>query len=91
MDDFEGGDIEIDPEVTGSGAATSTSMKGVSSQLGAASAGVDAETKAKMDPVFLEFLADICSNRKSTLSHCLLLALTSIMYAICSRCNGSER
>jgi len=67
MDDFEGGDIEIDPEVTGSGAATSTSMKGMSSQMGAASAGVDAETKAKMDPIFLEFLADICSNRKSIL------------------------
>lgn len=38
----------------------------VSSQMGAASAGVDPELKVRMDPVFMEFLADLCSNRELT-------------------------
>ncbi|GAA6012435.1 hypothetical protein JCM11491_004332 [Sporobolomyces phaffii] len=73
MDDWnEGaggaGEIEIDPDHTGTGATTSMATRGggFSSQMGAASAGVDPETRAKMDPVFLAYLADICSNLDAT-------------------------
>ena len=44
----------------------------VSSQLGSASAGVDPELRAAMDPIFLEFLADLCSNRESLVSSALV-------------------
>lgn len=87
MDDYEGGlgagglgvgDFEIDPEYAGSGATPAHGARGgTSSQMGAASAGVDPESKAKMDPVFLEFLADICSNRTSSFLFCALLPVCS--------------
>ncbi|GAA6003153.1 hypothetical protein JCM10207_001774 [Rhodosporidiobolus poonsookiae] len=55
-------DVEHDIDVGGGGASSAR----LSSQMGAASAGVDAETTAKMDPIFIEFLAEICSNLDAT-------------------------
>ena len=37
-----------------------------SSQMGAASAGVDPALRAQMDPIFIEFLAELCSNLDAT-------------------------
>ncbi|GAA5887804.1 hypothetical protein JCM16303_002336 [Sporobolomyces ruberrimus] len=75
LDDFDrqmggaggAGEIEIDPDHLGSGNFGSMGSRGgMASQMGAATAGVDPESKAKMDPIFLEFLADICSNLDAT-------------------------
>ncbi|GAA5822689.1 hypothetical protein JCM11251_004344 [Rhodosporidiobolus azoricus] len=54
---------EQDIDVSGDGPSKG---KGNSSQMGAASAGVDADLTAKMDPVFMDFLAEICSNLEAT-------------------------
>ncbi|GAA6029429.1 hypothetical protein JCM8097_003674 [Rhodosporidiobolus ruineniae] len=63
-DDIDEDGEHGEPDIDVSGDGPSRTSK--SSQMGAASAGVDAETKAKMDPVFLDFLADICSNLEAT-------------------------
>ncbi|GAA5967995.1 hypothetical protein JCM11641_003692 [Rhodosporidiobolus odoratus] len=60
--DEEGADLDHDIDVSGDGPARAKT----SSQMGAASAGVEPDLKVKMDPVFLEFLADICSNLEAT-------------------------
>ena len=61
----DGADFEHEIDVGGNGPASARS-----SQMGAASAGVDQDTKARMDPVFMDpvfvdFLASVCSNRAS--------------------------
>ncbi|GAA5900722.1 hypothetical protein JCM6882_007648 [Rhodosporidiobolus microsporus] len=62
-DDGMGGDVEQDIDVGGDGPAKG---RGQSSQMGAASAGVDADLTARINPVFMDFLADICSNLEAT-------------------------
>ncbi|BGP22629.1 hypothetical protein Rt10032_c08g3497 [Rhodotorula toruloides] len=59
MDD-EAVDLE-QVEVGGTGPAQSKVPP-----MGAASAGVEPELKAVMDPIFFEFLADVCSNLDAT-------------------------
>ncbi|GAA5911157.1 uncharacterized protein JCM6883_004291 [Sporobolomyces salmoneus] len=72
MDEYDGGaggvgEFEIDPDHSGAGTSAAHNARGgASAQMGAASAGVDPESKAKMDPIFLEFLADVCSNLDAT-------------------------
>ncbi|GAA5845603.1 hypothetical protein JCM9279_006046 [Rhodotorula babjevae] len=57
----DGADFEHEIDVGGNGPASARS-----SQMGAASAGVDQDTKARMDPVFVDFLASVCSNLDAT-------------------------
>ncbi|GAA6058162.1 hypothetical protein JCM3770_007034 [Rhodotorula araucariae] len=57
----DGAEFEHEIDVGGGGPANARS-----SQMGAASAGVDQDTKARMDPVFIDFLANVCSNLDAT-------------------------
>ena len=56
---------ELDMENDANGVIAKTS-----SIMGAASAGVETELSDKLDPIFLEFLAETCSDRESP-SFCL--------------------
>lgn len=58
----DGGDFEHDIDVGGGGPASLRS-----GQVGSATSGVDDDTRARMDPIFLDFLASICSNRTLSL------------------------
>ncbi|BGP45987.1 hypothetical protein JCM10450v2_001826 [Rhodotorula kratochvilovae] len=60
-DGDDGAEFEHEIDVGGNGPANARS-----SQMGAASAGVDQDTKARMDPVFIDFLANVCSNLDAT-------------------------
>jgi hypothetical protein len=59
-DDDDHHELEHEIEVGGSGPAT-----GRASQLGFVTPRMDSETKARLDAMFLEYLADVCSNRES--------------------------
>ncbi|BGO89399.1 hypothetical protein NBRC10512_006315 [Rhodotorula toruloides] len=61
-DEMDDEAVDLDQvEVGGTGPAQSKVPP-----MGAASAGVEPELKAVMDPIFFEFLADICSNLDAT-------------------------
>lgn len=65
LEDHEEGEEGGDHESEGLG-------RSKSSQMGAASAGVDPVLRAKMDPIFYDFMAEVCSDCESTTSLLLM-------------------